>query len=96
MGQAGIVPILCILPPLLEVPGITARMPLWPTGLGPLAFTMTPRSFARVQLIGAAVLFSTGGAAIKAVDLTGWQIASFRSGVAALGLLLMTSAARRG
>ena len=34
------------------------------------------------------MLFSTGGAAIKAAQLTGWQIASFRSGVAALALLL--------
>jgi drug/metabolite transporter, DME family len=57
---------------------------------------MSPRATARVQLIGAAVLFSTGGAAIKAVDLSGWQIASFRSGIAALALLLMSPAARRG
>jgi drug/metabolite transporter, DME family len=50
---------------------------------------------ARLQLLGAALLFSTGGAAIKAVAFTGWQIASFRSGMAALALLLMTPAARR-
>jgi drug/metabolite transporter (DMT)-like permease len=42
------------------------------------------------------VLFSTGGAAIKWADFTGWQIASFRSGIAALTLLLMVPAARRG
>jgi drug/metabolite transporter (DMT)-like permease len=57
---------------------------------------MSPRSTARVQLLGAAVLFSTGGAAIKAADFTGWQIASLRSGIAALALVLMTPAARRG
>jgi DME family drug/metabolite transporter len=57
---------------------------------------MHPRSTARFQLIGAALLFSTGGAAIKAAAFTGWQIASFRSGIAALALLLMTPAARRG
>jgi drug/metabolite transporter (DMT)-like permease len=57
---------------------------------------MTPSTRARLQLIGAAVLFSTGGAAIKAADFTGWQIASFRSGIAALALLLMIPAARRG
>ncbi len=57
---------------------------------------MSPRSSARLQLIGAALLFSTGGAAIKAVAFTGWQIASFRSGIAALVLLLMGPAARRG
>jgi len=44
----------------------------------------------------AALLFSTGGAAIKASTLTGWQIASFRSGIAALTLLLLVPATRRG
>jgi drug/metabolite transporter (DMT)-like permease len=57
---------------------------------------MSPRATARLQLLGAAFLFSTGGAAIKAAGMTGWQIASFRSGVAALALWLMTPAARRG
>jgi drug/metabolite transporter (DMT)-like permease len=57
---------------------------------------MIPRTTARLQLLGAALLFSTGGAAIKWADFTGWQIASFRSGIAALALLLMTPAARRG
>lgn len=42
------------------------------------------------------MLFSTGGAAIKAAEFTGWQTASFRSGVAAIAILLMTPAARRG
>jgi drug/metabolite transporter (DMT)-like permease len=41
------------------------------------------------------VLFSTGGAAIKATALQGWQVASFRSGVAAVALLLLLPAARR-
>lgn len=50
----------------------------------------------RLQLLAAAALFSTGGAAIKASALDGWQIASFRSGVAALALLLLLPAARRG
>lgn len=57
---------------------------------------MSPSSRARLELIAAAVLFSTGGAAIKGANFTGWQIASFRSGVAALALLLMSPAARRG
>ena len=56
---------------------------------------MPPRSSARLQLIGAALLFSTGGAAIKAAAFTGWQIASFRSGIAALALLLMVPAVRQ-
>lgn len=51
---------------------------------------------ARAAILGAAILFSTGGAAIKATHLTGWQVASFRSGVAALAVLLMLPAARRG
>jgi len=57
---------------------------------------MTPKSLARLQLAGAALLFSTGGAAIKAADFTGWQIAGLRSGIAALAILLITPAARRG
>ena len=32
----------------------------------------------RAMILGAAVLFSTGGAAVKACALTGWQVASFR------------------
>jgi drug/metabolite transporter (DMT)-like permease len=50
----------------------------------------------RLEIIGAALLFSTGGAAIKATALTSWQVASFRSGVAALTLFLLLRAARRG
>jgi DME family drug/metabolite transporter len=50
----------------------------------------------RVRIAVAALLFSTGGAAIKIIDLSGWQIASFRSGVAAVTLLLLVPSARRG
>ncbi|HXE56579.1 MAG TPA: DMT family transporter [Gemmatimonadales bacterium] len=57
---------------------------------------MRPTPLARLQLLGAAVLFSTGGAAIKAADLTSWQVASFRSGVAALAMGLLVPAAWRG
>ena len=57
---------------------------------------MTSRNQARLQLVFAALLFSTGGAAIKASTLTGWQVASFRSGVAAVTLLLLVPATRRG
>jgi drug/metabolite transporter (DMT)-like permease len=49
---------------------------------------------ARLRLLLAAVLFSTGGAAIKAATLTGWQVASFRSGIAALAVWLLVPAAR--
>lgn len=57
---------------------------------------MSPRSAARLQIIGAALLFSTGGAAIKATAFSGWQVASFRSGIAALAVLAVSPAARRG
>jgi DME family drug/metabolite transporter len=50
----------------------------------------------RLLLVGAALLFSTGGAAIKAATLNGWQVASFRSGVAAVVLLALLPEARRG
>ena len=50
----------------------------------------------RLLLFAAAFLFSTGGAAIKSATLTGWQVASFRSGVAAAVLLLVLPDARRG
>ncbi len=50
----------------------------------------------RLLLIAAAVLFSTGGATIKATTLTGWQVAGLRSAVAAAALLLIVPAARRG
>ena len=57
---------------------------------------MQPRSRARLELALAAALFSTGGAAIKSADLSAWQIAGFRSGIAALALLLFTRESRRG
>lgn len=46
-------------------------------------------------LLAAAFLFSTGGAAIKACSLNGWQIASFRSGIAALSVALLLPEARK-
>lgn len=56
---------------------------------------MSPKLLARLQLVAAGVLFSTGGAAIKATTLSGWQVAGYRSGIAALTVLLLASAARR-
>lgn len=50
----------------------------------------------RLLLVAAAVLFSTGGAAIKSGSLTPWQVASFRSGVAVLALIAFLPEARRG
>jgi len=57
---------------------------------------LTERTRSRLQVLGAALLFSTGGAVVKATTLTAWQVAGFRSGVAALAILLLVPAARRG
>ena len=50
----------------------------------------------RLLIVAAALLFSTGGAAVKAATLTGWQVASFRSGLAAIVLIAALPGARRG
>ena len=57
---------------------------------------MSVGAVARLRLATAALLFSTGGAAIKAAQFDGWQIAGFRSGIAALTLLVCLPGARRG
>lgn len=49
----------------------------------------------RLELLGAAALFSTGGAAIKAVHFSGWPVACMRSAIAAGALLLLLPAVRR-
>jgi DME family drug/metabolite transporter len=43
----------------------------------------------RLQVFAAAVLFSTGGAGIKAAAFTGLQVSALRSGIAAIVLLLL-------
>ncbi|WP_217923567.1 DMT family transporter [Miltoncostaea oceani] len=54
----------------------------------------------RLQVIGAAALFSTGGAAIKGTSYTGipegLEVAGFRSGIGALVIALVLPASRRG
>ncbi len=57
---------------------------------------MQERRRAEILILLAALLFSTGGAAIKACALGSWQVASFRSGIAAAAILLFMPAARRG
>jgi DME family drug/metabolite transporter len=49
----------------------------------------------RLELLAAAALFSTGGAAVKATALSGWQVAGFRAVVAIVAMLAMMPAARR-
>lgn len=48
------------------------------------------------MVVGAALLFATGGAAIKGITLSGWQVASFRSLIAAVALTVLLPRARRG
>jgi len=50
---------------------------------------------ARLEILAAALLFSTGGAAIKASSLTSWQVAGFRSAVAFFVVLLILPESRR-
>jgi drug/metabolite transporter (DMT)-like permease len=50
---------------------------------------------ARLLVLIAAVLFSTGGTAIKATSFNAWQVAGFRSGIAALTIAMMLPAARK-
>lgn len=56
---------------------------------------MTASPASRLQLLGSAALFSTGGAAIKACTLTNWQVASFRAAIAAVTVFVLLPAARR-
>lgn len=56
---------------------------------------MSTATVSRLLLLTAALLFSTGGAAIKLCRLSAWQVASFRSGIAAMALLLIVPAAQR-
>ena len=44
---------------------------------------------ARLQVLAAAMLFSTGGAAIKAAAFSGVQVSALRSGIAAIALMLL-------
>jgi drug/metabolite transporter (DMT)-like permease len=53
-------------------------------------------SIGRLEVLVTAVLFSTGGAVIKSVSMSGWQVAGFRSVVAAAFLFLALPSARRG
>lgn len=60
----------------------------------PSASSRTPFG-SRLEVLAAAALFSSGGALIKSISFTGWQVASFRSVVAAATLLLLLREVRR-
>jgi drug/metabolite transporter (DMT)-like permease len=51
---------------------------------------------ARIEIVLAALLFSTGGAVIKATTVSGFDVAGNRSAIAAVALLLFLPGARRG
>jgi len=51
--------------------------------------------FPRLKILTAALLFSTGGMAVKSCQLTDWQVASFRCGLAAVVMWALLPAARR-
>lgn len=53
---------------------------------------MSPRS----KILAAAVLFSTGGAAIKFCGFGAWQLAAFRAAFATITILVVLPEARRG
>jgi drug/metabolite transporter (DMT)-like permease len=57
---------------------------------------MTATTGARLSILAGAALFSTGGVAIKLSHMSGWQIAGFRCAAAALCLLVLLPATRRG
>ena len=56
--------------------------------------SFSARTLNRLGVFGAAILFSTGGAAIKACSLTNWQVAGFRSGIAAVAMYALIPKAR--
>lgn len=51
---------------------------------------------ARLYLLAAALLFSTGGAAIKATTLSSWEVASLRSLLAGIVLVALLPESRKG
>lgn len=59
-----------------------------------------PVNVARLQIVAAAILFSTGGAAIKATTFDGFTggvaTACFRSGVAAIAIMIFLPRSRHG
>lgn len=50
---------------------------------------------ARLAVFGAALLFSTGGAAVKATTFDAWQVTAFRCAIAAVALAVLVPGAHR-
>ncbi|GAB4286722.1 MAG: hypothetical protein Kow0092_40090 [Deferrisomatales bacterium] len=55
-----------------------------------------PGVWSRLEVAVAALLFSTGGAAVKLTSLSAWQVAGFRSAFALVGLWVCVPGARKG
>lgn len=60
------------------------------------AVTTNSGALPRMQVLLTAVLFSTGGAVIKATTFTGWQVAGLRCGIAAIAIWILMPDSRRG
>lgn len=56
---------------------------------------MSPTRRARLDVLVAALLFSTGGVAIKSCTADAWQVACFRSAIAAVAMFVAVPSARR-
>src|SRR3954469_11505477 len=76
------------------LPGVGPGRIRSPVTMPPSLPEPTPLS-SRLKVLAAAALFSSGGAAIKAVHLTGWQVASWRSAIAGLALFVLVRETRR-
>jgi drug/metabolite transporter (DMT)-like permease len=70
--------------------------PLRWRGAAAMLLAVSDARRARLEIVGAALLFSTGGAVIKATSLGAWEVAGLRSGIAALALVLFLPGARSG
>jgi drug/metabolite transporter, DME family len=69
---------------------------LRPKRLLDVRIAMTEHARARLGVVTAALIFSTGGAAIKLTTLSGVQVACFRSAIAAFSVLALAPESRRG
>ena len=67
-----------------------------PAAPGRFSARASPSPGPACEIIVAALLFSTGGAAIKATTLSGIEVGGLRSAIAAVALVLFIPAARRG
>lgn len=61
-----------------------------------LARVKSSGSVYRLLVLAAALLFSTGGAAIKGAAFTAWQVSALRCSVAVIAVILLMPEARRG